>query len=272
MVVSILGCGWYGKALAQALIQKGVTVKGSATSQEKLNQLTESGITSYPVQFEANSQNFDPDFFECDVLIISIPPKLKKGEASAYLPKVRRIIQTVLHFNIKKIIYISSTGVYGDHSQTVTELDDPMPDTESGNVLLEAEKLFRQESAFKTTIIRFGGLVGPGRHPGRFFAGKKDIPNGMAPINLIHLDDCIGISMAIIEQNAFDYLFNACAPDHPQKAAFYRDAALKTKGAVAEFVSELKSWKVVSSINLTDILNYQFIVERWEDCLFDDNY
>jgi len=265
MVVSILGCGWYGKALAQALIQEDVTVKGSTTSQEKLNQLTESGITSYPVQFEANSQNFDPDFFECDVLIISIPPKLKKGEALAYLPKVRRIIQAVLHFNIKKIIYISSTGVYGDHNQTVTELDDPMPDTESGKILLEAEKLFQQEPAFKTTIIRFGGLVGPGRHPGRFFAGKKDIPNGMAPINLIHLDDCIGISMAIIEQNAFGYLFNACSPDHPAKEDFYRDASLKGGFEAPEFVHELTNWKIVDSINLKALLNYEFKVQKWAD-------
>jgi nucleoside-diphosphate-sugar epimerase len=265
MVVSILGCGWYGKALAQALIQKDVTVKGSATSQEKLNHLTESGIIPYVVQFEADSQNFDSDFFECDVLIISIPPKLKKGETSAYLPKVRRIIQTILYFNIQKVIYISSTGVYGDHNKTVTELDGPMPDTESGKTLLEAEKLFWQEKSFKTTIVRFGGLVGPGRHPGRFFAGKKDIPNGMAPVNLIHLDDCIGISIAIIEQNAFGHLFNACSPDHPAKENFYKAVSLKGAYEAPEFVHELTNWKIVDSINLKALLNYEFKVQKWAD-------
>jgi nucleoside-diphosphate-sugar epimerase len=269
MVVSILGCGWYGKALAQALAQKGITVKGSATSLEKLSQLTESGITPYLVQFEADGQNFDPGFFECDILIVSIPPKLKKGKASAYLPKVGHIIQTILHFDIKKVIYISSTGVYGDHNKTVTELDDPMPDTESGEVLLKAERKIQQETAFKTTIIRFGGLVGPGRHPGRFFAGKKDIPNGLAPVNLIHLDDCIGISMVIIEQNAFAYLFNACSPGHPAKEDFYREVSLKGGYEAPAFIHELTNWKIVNSINLKPALNYEFKVKKWANCSFD---
>jgi nucleoside-diphosphate-sugar epimerase len=196
------------------------------------------------------------------VLVISITPRFRKGETAGYLPKIRRIIQTILQYQIKKVIYISSTAVYGDHSSEVNELDEPQPDTESGTILLEAEKLFQNETKFKTTIIRFGGLVGPDRHPGRFFAGKKDIPNGMAPVNLIHQQDCVGISIAIIEKNAFGYLFNACAPDHPQKADFYRAAALKAGLPVPEFVDELKNWKVVSSINLGDVLGYEFKVKN----------
>lgn len=269
MVVSILGCGWYGKALASVLIQRGIAVKGSGTSLQKLGQLVEAGIIPFLVQFEAGGQNFDPEFFECDILIVSIAPKLKKGEAPAYLPKIRRIIRSISESNIKKVIYISSTGVYGDHHKTVTELDDPAPDTESGKILFEAENLFRQAGAFKTSLIRFGGLVGPGRHPGRFFAGKKDIPNGMAPVNLIHLDDAVGIGMSIIEQNAFGQLFNACSPDHPQKADFYTDATIKGGYELPEFINELANWKIVDSINLKPILNYHFKVQKWTDCPFD---
>ena len=264
MVISILGCGWYGKALAKLLMQKGIAVKGSATSEEKLGQLSDEGIIPFLVKFDAESESFDPGFFQCDVLVISITPKFRKGETAAYLPKIQRIIQTTRQYHIKKAIYISSTAVYGDHNRAVNELDEPHPDTDSGAILLEAEKLFQNETAFKITIIRFGGLVGPDRHPGRFFAGKKDIPNGMAPVNLIHQQDCVGISTAIIEKNAFGYLFNACSPDHPPKADFYREAALKAGLPVPEFVNELKNWKVVSSINLRDVLGYAFEVKLSE--------
>jgi nucleoside-diphosphate-sugar epimerase len=270
MIVSILGCGWYGKALAISLIKKGITVKGSATSAEKLSQLADTGIIPYSVQFNADSESFDPEFFQCDILVISIPPKFRKGETAGYLPKIHRIINILLKYQIKKVIYISSTGVYGDHNAEVNEVSDPQPDSESGRLLFEAEKLFQKERAFKTAIIRFAGLVGPGRNPGRFFAGKKDIPNGMAPVNLIHLDDCVGISEAIIEKDAFDYLFNACSPDHPQKAAFYKNAALKANLPVPEFINELLQWKVVNSINLQKVLNYKFKVSDWSGCTFDD--
>lgn len=268
MIVSILGCGWYGKALAKELLQKGIVVRGSATSAEKLNVLRELGITPHVVRVNEDGTNYDADFFKCDILVISIPPGLKKGEGSTYLPKIKHIIQAVLQNNIQKVIYISSIGVYGDHNKTITETDEPNSDTESGKILLEAENLFRSQSSFKTAIVRFGGLVGPGRHPGRFFAGKKDIPNGLAPVNMIHLDDCVGIGSAIIEKNAFGHLFNACSPDHPAKEDFYKDAALKGGYEAPEFIHELKNWKIVESVNLKPILNYTFKIQNWKDCSF----
>lgn len=269
MTVSILGCGWYGKALAKELLRRGIIIKGSTTSAEKLETLRETGIIPFVVQVHADQVNYDSNFFKCDVLVISIPPGLKKGEGSAYLPKIGHIIRAILDNHIQKVIYISSTGVYGDHNKTVSEVDDPNPDTESGKILLEAENLFRSDNSFKTTIIRFGGLIGPGRHPGRFFAGKKDAPNGLAPVNMIHLDDCVGISSAIIEQDAFGHLFNACSPDHPVKKEFYKDAALKGGFEAPEFRHELANWKIVESAKLKPILNYTFKIQSWKDCLFD---
>ena len=269
MIVSILGCGWYGKALAKELLQKSIIVKGSTTSAEKLNMLSEIGIIPYVVQINTDQTNCDADFLKCDVLVISIPPGLKKGEGTAYLPKVKHIIEAVLQSSIRKVIYISSTGVYGDHNKTLNEDDAPGPDNESGKILLEAENLFKSESDFKTTIIRFGGLVGPGRHPGRFFAGKKEVPNGLAPVNIIHLEDCVGIGSAIIEQNAFGYVFNACSPDHPSKEDFYKDAALKGSYEAPQFIHEVKTWKIGESSNLKPILNYTFKIQNWKDCSFD---
>jgi nucleoside-diphosphate-sugar epimerase len=256
--------------LAKSLIHRDITVNGSSTSDKKLAQLSSEGILPYSVQFDADSENFDPGFFECDVLMISISPKFRKGETGEYLPKIQRIIDATLKYQVKKVIYISSTGVYGDHNNEVNELSDPNPDTESGIILLEAEKLFQRETGFKTTIIRFGGLVGPGRHPGRFFAGKKDIPNGLAPVNLIHQQDCVGISEAIIEKAAFGYLFDACSPAHPTKADFYGRTALEAGLQAPEFINELNNWKIVDSVNLKSVLKYEFKVPYWTANLFDE--
>ena len=261
MMISILGCGWYGKALATALLKKGVIVKGSTTLPGKLEDLRAIGVQQYIIKFGPGTEVIDPDFFECDILVISIPPKLKSGSGQSYLSKIQRIIKTCVQYEVNKVIYISSTGVYGDHNSEVNELTDPNPDIESERILFDAEKLIQKEQSFKTTIIRFGGLIGPGRHPGRFFAGKTNIPNGMAPVNLIHLQDCARITMAVIEQSAFGYLFNAVSPDHPAKADYYREMSLRANLQAPGFVNELKNWKVVNSINLARILKYVFVVD-----------
>ena len=269
MTVSILGCGWYGTALARQLISKGIHVKGSATSQDKAAQLSLIGIRPYLVQFNADNDNFNPDFFECDVLVVSIPPKFKKGEKDNYLLKISRIIIAILQFNIKRVIYISSTGVYGDHNREVNELNSPEPDTEQGRILQQAEKLFQSEQNSKISIIRFGGLVGPGRHPGHFFAGKSDIPNGLAPVNLIHLEDCTGISLAVIDQDTFGYVINAVSPDHPAKSEFYKIAASQAGLPAPEFINELNNWKIVNSAIISGLLNYQFKIQDWRSVKFD---
>ena len=268
MVISILGCGWYGKALAKMLLANGLVVKGSATSAEKAALLSSIDILPFLVDFKADSQTYNPDFFNCDVLIVCIPPKTRQGEGGDYLPKIERIINTVKKQGINKVIYISSTAVYAESCSEVTEADIPEPDTGPGRILLEAEKLFYNETVFCTTVIRFGGLVGPGRHPGRFFAGKVDLPNGRAPVNLVHLDDCVGITLAIIQRAGFRCVINGVSPHHPEKSDFYKKASLQIGLAAPEFIDELKNWKIVNSRLLPGVLHYRFRVTNWDECTF----
>jgi nucleoside-diphosphate-sugar epimerase len=262
MNISILGCGWYGLALAKALISAGHQVKGSTTSPQKTEALATDGIEPYVVNFSAAAENYDDAFFDCDVLFIAIPPKSRSGEGAAYIPKIQGIIRAIKENAIKNVVFISSTGVYADLNHEVTETTNPQPNTEAGKILQQAEELLNNETSFKTTIIRFAGLIGPGRDPGRFFAGKKDIPNGNAPVNLIHLDDCIGLSMSILDKQAFGYLFNGCSPHHPTRSAFYTQAAINSGLETPVFIDELKEWKIVKSIAVEQVLGYRFKVDK----------
>lgn len=265
MAISILGCGWYGQALGAALIGNGYYVKGSTTSPGKLTALAGSGITPYLVNFKTDEETYDAEFFACDVLVISIPPRTRHGEGNCYLPKIQRIIAAAVCHGVKNVIYISSTAVYGESCTEVTERDIPKPDTTTGEMLLQAENLFDEKLALKTAIIRFGGLVGPGRHPGRFFAGKKNIPNGRAPVNLIHLDDCIGITLAVIKQDLHGLPINAVSPHHPYKSNFYKRASSMASLAQPEFIDELGNWKIINSNVVPEVLSYSFKVPNWDD-------
>ncbi|WP_225872625.1 NAD-dependent epimerase/dehydratase family protein [Pedobacter frigoris] len=264
--ISILGCGWYGLPLAKKLVELRYNVKGSTTTSEKVFKLKESGIIPYIVDFQEESEHFDSDFFDTDLLIICIPPKRSTAEQGSFTKKITKII-SASEQKVKNIIFISSTSVYGDYNTHMNEFSTPIPDSPSGKAMLAAETILKDNNYFKTTIIRFAGLIGPDRDPGRFFAGKTNIPNGLAPINLIILDDCINLILKIIELKAFGYIYNACIPDHPSKQSFYTKASENSGLAIPDFINELNQWKIIDSQNVPELLNYQYSISKWSDWL-----
>ncbi|MEO5685517.1 MAG: NAD(P)H-binding protein [Chitinophagaceae bacterium] len=265
MNISILGCGWYGRALARSLLQKGYHVKGSATSLEKLTLLASAKINPCLVKITAEEDSIiDVDFFNCEILVVAFNTKMNDTEN--YLAKIRNLVSLIHQHQVKKIIFISSISVYGDHNTVVNESSIPQPQKNSGKSLLAAELLLTRDKFFTTSVIRFGGLAGPGRDPANFLAGKTLVPNGLAPINLIHLEDCIGITESVIRLGAGNGLFNAVAPHHPAKMDFYTRAAKKHAVLTPSFIEEKNQWKIVETIHLP-VLHYKFIVSNWFDWL-----
>jgi nucleoside-diphosphate-sugar epimerase len=257
-IVSILGCGWLGTPLGVHLRRAGYTVKGSVTSVEKFDLLRHSGIK--PTQLvvtESALKISDPEFFDTDVLIISIPPRRIEGIERIFPAQIDQIINSVLNYKIEKVIFISSTSVYPEIKQLARETDQFSPDKESGTALLRAENLLKNVSDFKTTIIRFGGLIGADRNPARFLQ-KSGTPIANVPVNLIHLDDCIGIIAAVLERDYWNEILNACCPEHPLKREFYGEAAKISGLPIPQFSDDDSNFKIVDSSKLIQQLNYNF--------------
>jgi nucleoside-diphosphate-sugar epimerase len=259
--ISILGCGWYGLAMAKALFAAGYDVNGSTTSKDKLATLEKFNIKPFLINFDGEHNDFNESFFSSDILIISIPPK--RNVQSAYPSKIKNIALAAEKAKVKQVIFISSTGIFQNGNFVVDEDIIPEPNTEAGKVLMAAEEILLKNPSFTTTIIRFAGLIGPERNLAKHFAGKIDIANGLAPINLIHLTDCIGITKAIIEQKAFGHIYHGVTPSHPSRKDFYTKACLTSGFEKPAFIDEILDWKQVESKNVPEILNYQFKVKDW---------
>lgn len=266
--ISILGCGWYGLALAKRLITEGYTVKGSTTSPDKIDLLASVGILPYLLNLQEQEVSGDPDFFKTDILVIAIPPKRSSSEQSSFLGKVQQIADLAEARQVKQVIFISSTAVYGESNAEIGVSSLPMPDTASGKAMLETEQLLSSNLSFSSTILRFAGLIGPGRNPGRFFAGKQDIPNGQAPVNLLHQEDCVEFTLSLIQQAAFGYIYNVCSPDHPSRQEFYVKAAQKSQLPLPTFIDELLKWKIISGEPANSTFKYQYRItnfSKWMD-------
>ena len=268
--ISILGCGWLGMPLAKSLLEKGFSVKGSTTSLEKISVLESSGIQPFQIVLSEKHINGEIDSFlkNSEILIIDIPPKLRSISSENFVKKIQNLIPFIEKSKIEKVIFISSTSVYSDAPSpevsgafSVTESTKLNPETESGKQLLATEILLQSNENFKTTVVRFGGLIGDDRHPIHFLAGRKNIENPEAPINLIHQEDCIGIIEAIVKQECWNETFNAVAPFHPSRTAYYTQKAIELGLPLPEFVnSKIGSGKIILSDKVEIVLDYHFRV------------
>lgn len=224
--IAILGCGWLGFPLAEALLHRGWEVHGSTTTPERLATLEEAGIKAFEIKVEAEGVYGDIQAFlsGVDVIFIDIPPGLRKSGRADFKEKIAALLPSVQRSEASQVIFISSTSVYGNVTGEVTETDPPEPDTQSGRQLMEAEALLQQLD-IPVIIIRYGGLLGGDRHPVKYLAGKAGLPDGGAPVNLIQQEDAVYIPIFLLEKGIHSGIYNAVAPEHPSKKEYYTAAA-----------------------------------------------
>lgn len=259
--ISILGCGWLGLPLAKQLIQNEYSIKGSTTTESKLELLQKEGISSFLISLKANDIPRIHDAFleNSEILIINIPPGLRGSSGESFVAKMENFVPFVEKSSIKKVLFVSSTSVYADKNEIVSEETVPNPETESGKQLFIVENLLLQNTNFQTTILRFGGLIGEDRHPITFLAGRSNLENPEAPINLIHQQDCIEIILKIIEKEVWNTVFNAVAPFHPSRKKYYTRKAEELNLVPPQFNENQPSvGKTISSDKLIRVLNYEF--------------
>ncbi|NAY92575.1 NAD(P)H-binding protein [Muricauda sp. JGD-17] len=227
--IGILGCGWLGLPLAKTLLKNAFEVHGTTTSREKIQTLHEAGVTAYQIQLSAKKieGNLKGFFDHIDVLIIDIPPGLRGKNRESFIDKMELLHTEIKKSMVRKIIFVSSTSVYGDEQGEVTEDTLPEPKSESGRQLLACEQLFLNDADLQVTVIRFGGLIGPDRHPVTMLSRRENLSNGNAPVNLIHRNDCILLITTILKNNYWGEIFNGVYPFHPSKKDYYTAEAKK---------------------------------------------
>ncbi|WP_318543211.1 NAD(P)H-binding protein [Marixanthotalea marina] len=244
--ISILGCGWLGLPLAVDLKNKGYEVYGSTTTHSKIKSLEEKGIKPFLIDIGNPDVDFQ-DFLNTDVLIIAITSKS--------IEDIKNLIKIIEASKVQKVIFISSTSVYPFTNGIVTETTKTI-----NKPLAEIEQLFITNSSFKSTILRFGGLFGYDRKPGKFIKPNKPVDNPDGYINLIHRDDCIEIIKKIISKNVWNEVLNACADDHPKRREFYTRETQKIGVSNIVFNEKTESkYKIIDSQKLKNLLDYEFI-------------
>jgi nucleoside-diphosphate-sugar epimerase len=283
MKISILGSGWLGLPLAKELQALGHQLKLSTRSIERLeeieqelqgqlnNQIESENAQVYLYDIEALAN--DREFLNSELLIVNITSK--------NIEAFDCLITDLEQSSIKNVLFISSTSVYQDFADANHKaISEDQTDALKPCPLLTIEKRFQKNNHFQTSIIRFAGLIGYQRHPGKFFVQHREngsiktkgIRNPDAQVNMIHRDDCIGMILHLIDKACWGEVFNGCSSHHPSRREFYSHAIkdfLKLKTVAIEFIAtEEQHYKTIANDKVKAVLGYQFKMDN----LFAINY
>ena len=193
MKVSVIGLGWYGEPLAGELKKRGHEVRGTTTREEKKAALELRGISAAVLGHPALPP---ADLLGSDVIVLNIPPFTGQLEWLKLWP-----------WRGAKLVFVSSTSVLAGTSP-----------------ILQEEERWVRENFDRAAILRFGGLLGGGRHPGKFLSGRENVPHRLWPVNLLHLEDAVGFTLTVLEKN-LSGTFDVVCDEHRSREEFYTEFA-----------------------------------------------
>ncbi|PLK58201.1 NAD(P)-dependent oxidoreductase [Candidatus Palibaumannia cicadellinicola] len=222
--ISIIGLGWLGMPLALSLLAQGYQVVGSKTSKEGVEAARLIGIECYQLNLtpllEVNADNIRA-LFKTDALVITLPIGRNAERIENYLLAVQQVVNRAQVTAVPRLIFTSSISVYGEKAGFYCEDSPTVPVSPLGQCLVKLEKWLYKLPYTSVNIIRLAGLVGPGRHPGRFLSGKQGLLGGGQVVNLVHQMDVISAISLLLQLSYGSYCYNLCAPYHPLKRNYY---------------------------------------------------
>jgi len=223
--VLIAGCGDIGRRVAKlyladtvhttVLIPKtGQTrVTGIVRSQASANTLLALGISPLIFDLDSGKTSDDVSLFpdDVDTLFYFAPPPSSGKTDTRMCVFLANLSKSKLP---NKIVYISTTGVYGDHQGAlVTELTPANPSVDRAHRRYDAEqqlRTFTTQHDVGLNILRVGGIYGPQRLPLERI--KKRVPMLHAELapstNRIHEDDLAAICKRVAEYAPAGEIYN----------------------------------------------------------------
>lgn len=202
MRVVILGCGYIGLEVARRLDTNGHEVIGVRRSESGVRRIRDAGFTA--VQADLTDSASIEALPEADWIVYTA--SVGRGGAQTardiYVDGLTDTIETYAENSPvpDRLIYTSSTGVYGNHDGNwVDETTPPSPGGQRGDILLEAEEIAIDRAGdhgIDGTVVRFGGLYGPSRYRIERYLSRPAIEGNR---NSTHRRDAAGAMTHLLE-------------------------------------------------------------------------
>ncbi|GHC03199.1 NAD-dependent epimerase/dehydratase family protein [Cerasicoccus arenae] len=232
--VLILGSGYVGNAVGQALASVGARVTTLTRNSERAQEASAFAEKVVQCDLDASDWHDQVDLRQDFVLnCVSSAGNGMDGYRKSYLGGMESIITWARRATVGTFVYTSATSVYPQSDgELVTEIDVPAELSASGGLLRESEQLAQSATGCwdRAFILRLGAIYGPTRHHlldalkrgETTFAGSGDFI-----LNYIHCEDIVAaILAAFASADSSGGVFNVV------------DGAYPTKREVVEWLAE----------------------------------
>ncbi|MEA3278779.1 MAG: SDR family oxidoreductase [Pseudomonadota bacterium] len=207
----ILGCGHIGRQVARHYLDRAEPVLGLVRGAQSLAALEQESIPGL-----ARDLAVDPlgDLPLAGARVFHFAPPPVRGVEDLH---TRRLVSAFEHIgDPERLVYISTTGVYGDcEGAWVDETWPARPVVDRARRRWDAEQTLRRwshASGGALVILRVAGIYGPGRLPlQRIREGLPLVREAQAPFsNRIHAGDLVEVCVAAMERGKTGALYNVC--------------------------------------------------------------
>jgi nucleoside-diphosphate-sugar epimerase len=219
--LTVVGCGWFGRPFARHMAERGWSVKGSVRDADRAQALSAEGVEGFA--FDLADTTYPAKAFSEAIVVVAISPGRLGESRRHYYEGMALLLDEAAAQGARGLVVITSTSVYRG---VRGEVDEATPPPNPENHLVRVERHLTRLPT-PSCAVRFGGLIGPDRHPGRFLADRAEVTGGGDPVNLVQLDDCVRAleHLADTDPAAWPERINVVAPEHPNRASFYRAAS-----------------------------------------------
>lgn len=216
MRLFILGLGYSARHFVRKHGDSFSHVAGTVRDPAQRNDLA--GLEVHPFSESRPAREMVQQVRDADVLLVSIPPGGTGDPAIA-------AFGDVLQGSRRKVVYLSTIGVYGDHGGAwVDESTLPQAVLDRTRMRVAAEQAWMDTARGDAVILRLAGIYGPGRNALatlRAGTARRIIKPGQV-FNRIHVDDIASAIMAAVHHQGGG-IWNVCddEPAPPQDVIAY---------------------------------------------------
>jgi nucleoside-diphosphate-sugar epimerase len=209
--ILIVGCGYVGARVARRYLARGGPVLGVVRSAQSAADLERGGVPARACNLASEALS---DLPLAGARIFHFAPPPVRGVEDLH---TRRLVAAFdRHGHPRRIVYISTTGVYGDcEGAWVDESWPPRPTADRARRRWDAEQVLRQwsrRSGAELVTLRVAGIYGPGRLPlERIRQGLPLVREEEAPYsNRVHVEDLTDACVAAMEHGVAGRVYNVC--------------------------------------------------------------